>query len=402
MPLNHCHRHRLYRRRQSRSDAGPMAIGRRRCLPSTVINLHFEFRMRVENQTQLDRQLVRRLRKTTPHIRALAAGGRQLSTIDPLIADHSQRLALAKSYGFFGGIVEPPVSAMIFAKWLNWLATTVHGLRFETKGNTGRWVQANGACSSDGKGRSVGFVTRLMAGKVRKLSEVDVTLVAQLFLLPSDIWRAREVVQLRHFLDRVAQGANIFADLAIDTLTSLAPDKPELRITASPGPPATNNRSHDQALVDTPIEVRCSIPGSFGPAQMLAFDRDKDGKVTLLSHGNLLAGDVWYQREIVVPRTDARLDGSGPVGWMAYDQPAESTITAIIASSRSLRFDRFPAFQDSLADWKAKRVNFPSVPNVTLVRLRESLLQLPQGQWCIRSTRLKVVGKSICCSTLAR
>ena len=50
------------------------------------------------------------------------------------------------------------------------------------------------------------------------------------------------------------------------------------------------------------------------PAQALLFERDAAGTITLLSHGVLLGGDVWYRDEVVVPRRDTLLNNAGPTG----------------------------------------------------------------------------------------
>jgi len=62
------------------------------------------------------------------------------------------------------------------------------------------------------------------------------------------------------------------------------------------------------------VEFRCTLPSDMRPAQALLFERDAAGTITLLSHGVLLGGDVWYRDEVVVPRRDTLLNNAGPTG----------------------------------------------------------------------------------------
>jgi hypothetical protein len=141
-----------------------------------------------------------------------------------------------------------------------------------------------------------------------------------------------------------------------------------------------------------PVQFRCTLPSWMETVQALMFERDATGIVTLVSHGVLLGSDVWYRREVVVPRQDALLNNAGAMGRIRLTVRGRSTLLLICCRDRRVRFDKLPFFDRTAAWWRPGPVPHEPVSAEELRKLQSVLMPLPAGSWMVLAGTI-VVGR---------
>jgi hypothetical protein len=143
--------------------------------------------------------------------------------------------------------------------------------------------------------------------------------------------------------------------------------------------------------VGRPIELCYPLPAAMRPCQALLFVRDDTGEVTLLSHSALLAGDVWYQDEVVVPRRDALMNGGGPTGRLWFTAPGRNTLLLVCCRERWARFDKLSLFERTAVWGKIGPLKYFSVSSSDLDELRRMITVLPPDQWAVVSATIETI-----------
>jgi len=142
--------------------------------------------------------------------------------------------------------------------------------------------------------------------------------------------------------------------------------------------------------VGSRVEFRCPLPVHLRPAQALLFEQDSRGVVSLLSHGALLAGDVWYANEVLVPRRDALLQKGGPVGSLRLTVPGKSVLVLVCCRERHVRLDKLPLFTRTNT-WEAPGpLESEPTSDADLDQLVQLLARSPAQSWAVLNGRVIV------------
>ena len=245
--------------------------------------------------------------------------------------------------------------------------------------------------------------------------------------MPQDLLAIADPEVFERLLELCRQGVDLVSLSAFDLLTSLASPELEIRIGAPanveekeegggrlpsmPDLAATRllGPMHDEpaslafgadttapisVAIEEPIEVRLALPPALHGAQALLLERDAEGAISLLSLAHLVGGALRWRHEVVVPRSDGRIDGSGSLGELCLALAGKSELLMILCAADDLRLDRWPAFL-KLEEQMAGAVPgvAAAVPSLGEADLRELMLELfhrPERSWAVARRWIEV------------
>lgn len=203
-------------------------------------------------------------------------------------------------------------------------------------------------------------------------------------LLPEILWAPDRRVFDR-FVRLHRDGTHFRSGAPFDVLAGLADPKLAIRCLRPGGKQALT-----EIRAGKHIEVRMALPPMLQNAQALVFERDDTGTVTLVSQHGLIAGDVRYATEVVVPRPLCHHDYVGPAGHLALTRPGPSELLILVADSPRLRLDHLPCFALSAPRDDAISVN-ATVDDDALTQIIARLGDLRATEWAIARKAIDIV-----------
>ena len=182
-------------------------------------------------------------------------------------------------------------------------------------------------------------------------------------------------------------GTNQTSGELFDLLASLAAS-PEYSILLSIGERAI----HGAVPAGQSVVLRFDLPEQFHDAQVLVFERDASGQVSLLSSHALMSGDIRFGRHVEIPRQRVSPQAGARPGELYLATPGTSSLLAVVVRSASVRLDRHPLFRASTAEamgiGTAGRFDLPPVDPLHLRILFRQLAMLPSSEWqVVRATQ---------------
>jgi len=211
------------------------------------------------------------------------------------------------------------------------------------------------------------------------------------FELPTDQLRSLPQLMLLR-LNQLIQKHPRASDLkAFEILKAIA--SPDLAPLIGPLENETDWKPASVISIHEFIQVRLDIPERLAGGQVLIFERDEEGLLTLLSLHSHTDGDIRFKDQARFPRMDLRTRVGLRGGHLRLLTPGRSELLGIIVKNPFLKLDRLSFFVEPPVSGDRPESRIPELEDKALLGVLHRLLKLDPTTWAVAANHVDIVNE---------